>query len=275
MLQPFRTKPLILPRIYYLPNLPFTLHTASRPTVIFQDLGLVDYQSAWDYQTSIHKTLVDRKLANREHTKAGLPTQVQEHYLLFCEHPPVYTLGKSGSLDHLLLDEAALAEQGFTFYKINRGGDITYHGPGQIVGYPIFDLDEFFTDVHQYVRYLEEAVMRTLLEYGIATYREPGYTGVWLPATALRPKRKICAIGVHLSRWVTLHGFAFNINTNLGHFSNIIPCGIQDDDKTVTSLAQELGQPVSIEEVKSRLRQHFADLFGFQIANFASSIQTT
>lgn len=169
-------------------------------------------------------------------------------------------------MDHLLLDEAGLATAGFSFYKINRGGDITYHGPGQIVGYPIFDLDEFFTDVHQYVRYLEEAVMRTLQEYGIATYRESGYTGVWLPATAHRPKRKICAIGVHLSRWVTLHGFAFNINTDLGHFANIIPCGIQDDDKSVTSLAQELGHTVDIEDVKTRLRQHFAELFGFQFA---------
>lgn len=231
--------------------------------VIFRDLGLMDYQAAWDYQTSLHRELVDRKLTNRDLLKAGQPAAAVHHYLLFCEHPPVYTLGKSGSLDHLLLDERGLAEGGFTFYKINRGGDITYHGPGQLVGYPIFDLDHFFTDVHRYVRYIEEAVMRTLADYGLAGKRVSGYTGVWLDPTEERPERKICAIGVHLSRWVTMHGFAFNIQPQLGHFANIIPCGIQEENKDVTSLAQELGRPVDMAEVKARLKKHFADLFGF------------
>ena len=180
--------------------------------------------------------------------------------------PLVYTLGKSGSIDNLLLDNEALAQAGFEFFKINRGGDITYHGPGQIVGYPIFDLDRFFTDVHRYVRFLEEAVILTLADYGIYGTRVEKYTGVWLEATEDKPLRKICAIGVHLSRWVTMHGFAFNINTNLGHFNNIIACGITDEDKTVTSLAKELGREMDIEEVKSRLKNHFAHLFGFTFA---------
>ncbi|MCL4161642.1 UNVERIFIED_CONTAM: hypothetical protein GTU68_059128 [Idotea baltica] len=216
--------------------------------VKFEDLGLINYQEAWDYQTGLHKSVVAHKL---------------ENYLLFCEHPPVYTLGKSGSLDHLLLNEAELEEGGFSFHKINRGGDITYHGPGQVVAYPIFDLDGFFTDVHKYVRFLEEVVIRTLAEYDIEGTREKGYTGVWLPAKGQLPKRKICAIGVHLSRWVTMHGFAFNVNTNLQHFQHIIPCGIQEDDKTVTSLATELGSPVDVEVIKTQLKAHFAELFVF------------
>lgn len=243
--------------------MPVELQKEKIQEVQFLNLGLVDYQEAWDFQTLRHKELVARKLRNRDLTKKGLTLEKQEHYLIFCEHPPVYTLGKTGSLDHLLLDEKGLTDKGFTFYKINRGGDITYHGPGQIVGYPIFDLDCFFTDVHKYVRFLEEAVMRTLQEYGIESYREKGYTGVWLPATANAPKRKICAIGVHLSRWVTLHGFAFNVNTMLDHFENIIPCGIQDDDKGVTSMAKELGKTMNMQEVQDKLKQHFADLFNY------------
>ncbi|MEM1216038.1 MAG: lipoyl(octanoyl) transferase LipB [Bacteroidota bacterium] len=238
--------------------------TQTLPIVHWQDLGPMDYQSAWDYQTQLHQQLVKRKLGNRDRRKAGQAPLEQTHYLLFCEHPPVYTLGKSGSLDHLLLSETELAEQGFTFHKINRGGDITYHGPGQIVAYPIFDLDEFFTDVHRYVRYLEEAVIRTLAEYQIDGYREEGYTGVWIAATAGRPKRKICAIGVHLSRWVTMHGLAFNVNTDLSHFGHIIPCGIEDKDKDVTSLARELDRPVAINTVKQQLKKHFAELFGYR-----------
>jgi lipoyl(octanoyl) transferase len=233
------------------------------PQVHFQDLGRIDYQHAWDYQSELQQQLITRKRANRQRAASGDTPEPQEHFLLFCEHPPVYTLGKSGSLDHLLLDEAALAAGGFTFYKINRGGDITYHGPGQIVGYPIFDLDCFFTDIHRYVRYLEEAVIRTLAEYGIAGTREEGYTGVWLSATDQLPKRKICAIGVHLSRWVTLHGFAFNVNTQLDHFRNIIPCGINEADKDVTSMARELGREIDIEAVKAKLKEHFALLFGY------------
>lgn len=232
--------------------------------VVFQDLGLISYKAAWDYQEERLKELVDRKLNNRK--LAPDAQEEQRHYLLFCEHPPVYTLGKSGSMDNLLLDEAGLKQQGFEFFRINRGGDITYHGPGQIVGYPIFDLDCFFTDVHQYVRFLEEAVLLTIAEYGLAGMRMKGYTGVWLEAGGHLPQRKICAIGVHLSRWVTMHGFAFNVNTQLAHFDNIIPCGIGDKDKDVTSMARELGREVPINEVKDKLRQHFAGLFDFEFS---------
>ena len=230
--------------------------------VVFQDLGLIPYKKAWDYQEGKLKELVDRKLRNRKLEPGQQEEQL--HYLLFCEHPPVYTLGKSGSMDNLLLDEEGLNREGFEFFRINRGGDITYHGPGQLVGYPIFDLDCFFTDVHKYVRYLEEAIIRTIAEYGLEGGREKGYTGVWLEATGQLPKRKICAIGVHLSRWVTMHGFAFNVNTQLSHFENIIPCGIDEKDKGVTSLARELGREIPLDEVKDKLRQHFAVLFGFE-----------
>ena len=235
----------------------------SMPKVVFQDLGRIRYQEAWDLQEDRLQEVVGRKLQNRALQKDGQPEIPQYHYLLFCEHPPVYTLGKSGSTDHLLLSEAALKNQGFEFFKINRGGDITYHGPGQIVGYPIFDLDEFFTDIHKYVRYLEEAVILTLADYGIAGTREEGYTGVWLKATAHQPKRKICAIGVHLKRWVTMHGFAFNVNSNLDHFKNIIPCGIADEDKAVTSMKKELGRAVDVNEVKDKLKANFASLFKY------------
>ncbi len=242
------------------------LQTTSIQQVIFQDLGRMDYQQAWDYQTKLHRELVALKLENRQRMSEGSPPLAQRHYLLFCEHPPVYTLGKSGSATNLLLDEKSLESQGFQFFAINRGGDITYHGPGQIVGYPIFDLDCFFTDVHRYVRSLEEAVIRTLAEYGVEADREQGYTGVWLPANERLPRRKICAIGVHLSRWVTLHGFAFNVNTDLSHFQNIIPCGISDTDKSVTSLQQELNRPLDVEAVKTKLKVHFSDLFGFEFS---------
>ncbi len=234
--------------------------------VVFQDLGIVSYREAWAYQEARLQELVQRKLDNRLRQKSGLPDLTQQHYLLFCEHLPVFTMGKSGSMEHLLLNESELSHLGFEFFKINRGGDITYHGPGQIVGYPIFDLECFFTDVHRYVRYLEEAVIRTLAEYGITGAREAGYTGVWLEATSERPKRKICAIGVHLSRWVTMHGFAFNVNTDLSHFQYIVPCGIRDSDKDVTSMAAELGAPVEMVEVKEKLKQHYADLFEFEYA---------
>jgi len=210
-----------------------------RQEVVFRDLGLIPYAEAWDLQTRVHQELIERKAAFRKAGNTGIPVLAPKHTLLFCEHPPVYTLGKSGSMDHLLLDEAALGREGIEFFKINRGGDITYHGPGQIVGYPIFDMEYFFTDVHRYVRYLEEAVIRVLAEYGLAGIRVSGYTGVWLPAAKGRPDRKICAIGVHMSRWVTLHGFAFNIQPRLEHFQHIIPCGIQQEDKSVTSLALE------------------------------------
>jgi len=232
--------------------------------VQFIDLGQIDYKQAWDFQTGKHKELVDRKMRNRDLAKQALATEPQLHYLIFCEHPPVYTLGKSGSPDHLLLNEQELDQEGFQFYKINRGGDITYHGPGQIVGYPIFDLECFFTDVHKYVRFLEEAVIRTIAHYGLEGIRIKGFTGVWLPEEEHLPKRKMCAIGVHLSRWVTMHGFAFNINTQIDHFSNIIPCGIEDKDKAVTSLHKEIGREVDMEEVKTILKQQFAELFDLE-----------
>ncbi len=228
--------------------------------VIFQDLGSVDYQQAWDYQQGLLQELVTRKRANRH---SDGPPQTQQHYLLFCEHPPVYTLGKSGSMDHLLLDEQQLGQKGIDFYKINRGGDITFHGEGQVVGYPIFDLDEFFTDVHKYVRYLEEVIIRMLADFGITGARSEGFTGVWIPADEKGPNRKLCAIGVHLSRWVTMHGFALNVNTDLKYFDYIVPCGINDPDKIVTSMKQELEETMDIQLVKERLKKHFADLFGF------------
>lgn len=241
---------------------------AARPSVHFRDLDRLDYQQAWDLQTEIHAATVARKRANRERTKAGETLLGQYHHLLFVEHPPVYTLGKSGSVGHLLLSEEELREQGFTFYKINRGGDITYHGPGQLVAYPIFDLAEFEEDVHKYVRNLEEVVIRTCSDFGIVAERDPGYTGVWLPGDAARrqPRRKICAIGVHLSRWTTLHGFAFNIRPNLTHFNNIVPCGIDEEGRAVTSLSVEVGRPLELEEVKPFVQNHFREVFGFDWA---------
>jgi lipoyl(octanoyl) transferase len=235
--------------------------------VVFQDLGRISYQAAWDMQEEKLSEVVGRKLDNRKRGKQGLPEEPQQHHLLFCEHHPVYTLGKSGSMDHLLLGAAELEQRGFEFFKINRGGDITYHGPGQIVGYPIFDLDCFFTDVHRYVRYLEEAVIRTIADYGLQGRREKGYTGVWLPETATLPKRKICAIGVHLRRWVTLHGFAFNVNTDLSHFNYIVPCGINEAGRDVTSLERELGASVDLEEAKAKLKEQLACLFEFEYAS--------
>lgn len=236
-----------------------------RPIVHFRDLQRMDYQEAWDLQTELHAAAVARKKANRELVKSGEASSGQFHHLLFVEHPPVYTLGKSGSLDHLLLNEKDLKEQGFTFYKINRGGDITYHGPGQLVAYPILDLEEFFTDVHKYVRCLEEVVIRTCADFGVYAERDPGFTGVWLPGDPARrqARRKICAIGVHLSRWTTLHGFAFNVRPNLTHFGNIVPCGIDDADRAVTSLSVEVGRPIELAEVKPLVKGHFQDVFSF------------
>ena len=232
--------------------------------VIYRDLGEMDYQEAWDYQTDLFKKSIDRKLQNRKQKEKGEAIEPIQHFLLFCEHPHVYTLGKSGSVDHLLLNESEMEQKGVTFYKINRGGDITYHGPGQITGYPIFDLDEFFTDVHKYVRFLEEAIIRTLDYYGIAGERDQGYTGVWLPETEDTPRRKICAIGVHMSRWVTMHGFAFNVNTDLNYFKNIVPCGIDEPGRDVTSLQAELGRIVDMAEVKQILKKSFSEVFEFE-----------
>lgn len=234
-------------------------------TVIFKDLGLIPYKQAWDLQTELHQKAIQIKRSNRHLTKDDPQYVNPKHYLLFCEHPAVYTLGRKGSKDNLLLKEEQLDEQGFEYYKINRGGDITYHGPGQLVVYPILDLDFFFTDVHRYVRYLEEIIIRMLDEYNIKADREKGYTGVWLKNSTMQPKRKICAIGVHLSRWVTMHGLALNVNPNLTHFNHIVPCGINETDKTVTSMQKEIREVVMMEEVKAKLVHHFEHLFECQL----------
>lgn len=226
--------------------------------VIFKDWGLLDYQQAWDRQESLFNQTVALKTQNRELSLAE-PTP---NYLIFVEHPHVFTLGKSGKAENLLLDEQGLKENDSVYYKINRGGDITYHGPGQLVGYPILDLDNFFTDIHRYLRTLEEAVILTLADYQIQAGRYPGYTGVWLNPEGFGA-RKICAMGVRCSRWVTMHGFALNVNTSLDHFGHIIPCGI--DDKAVTSMQKELGRELDMEEVKQHLRGHIATLFEMQM----------
>lgn len=227
----------------------------------FIHLGLKDYQEAWDYQEELFKKTVDQKISNR---KLPEVSQVEtRNYLLFCEHPHVYTLGKSGDENHLLANDAFLKEKEASFYKINRGGDITYHGPGQIVGYPILDLDHFFTDIHKYLRFLEEAVILTLKEYGIESGRIDGLTGVWLDWENEKLARKICALGVKSSRWVTMHGFAFNVNTNLEYFNYIVPCGIQD--KAVTSLQKELDMEMDMQEVEEKLKNHLAAIFKMEL----------
>ena len=226
--------------------------------VVFQDLGQIDYKEAWDYQEKLFQEVIDLKSKNR---KAGT-NEPTSSYLLFCEHPHVYTLGKSGDEKNLLVNEDYLKSRGAAFYKINRGGDITYHGPGQIVGYPILDLDNFFTDIHKYLRFLEEALIRTIADYGIEGERSGGETGVWLDV-GKPTARKMCALGVRSSRWVTMHGFAFNVNSDLSYFGNIIPCGITD--KTVTSLQQELGYELNLEEVKGKLKNHLAEIFEMEL----------
>ena len=225
--------------------------------VVFQDLGLIDYKEAWDYQEKRFDEIIDTKKANRRNNSEDPTTS----YLLFCEHPHVYTLGKSGDEKNLLVNEDYLKSRGAKFYKINRGGDITYHGPGQIVGYPILDLDNFFTDIHKYLRFLEEAVINTLAYYGLKGERSDGETGVWFDVGTDKA-RKICALGVRSSRWVTMHGLAFNVNCDLSYFGNIIPCGIVD--KSVTSMQKELGKEVDIEEVKLKLKGYLKQQFDFQ-----------
>ncbi|MEM9833020.1 MAG: lipoyl(octanoyl) transferase LipB [Bacteroidota bacterium] len=225
-----------------------------------QYLGLVDYSQSWDYQEEVFAKIVQTKIANRRQPDQP---KITENYLLFCEHPPVYTLGKSGKESNLLLSPAELAEKGIQYYPINRGGDITFHGPGQLVGYPILDLNNFFTDIHRYLRTLEEAIILTLVDYGIDGGRIPGLTGVWIDHEEQKNPRKICAMGVKASRWVTMHGFALNVNTDLRYFDYIVPCGIED--KAVTSLDQELGEPQNMEEVSSQLLKHLADLFEMNV----------
>lgn len=233
--------------------------------VKYIDLGLIDYKEAWDYQTSIFESTVNKKIENRKAVEGS--QKLTNNYLIFCEHPHVYTLGKSGAESNLLLNEQELKSKNATYYRINRGGDITYHGPGQIVGYPILDLDNFFTDIHKYLRLLEEAVILTLAEFDIRSGRIKGLTGVWLDHEKQVNPRKICALGVKSSRWVTMHGFAFNINTDLNYFKNIIPCGI--DDKAVTSLSHELGTDQDIEQVKNILKNKIASLFEMQLSEWA------
>lgn len=224
-------------------------------TIQFQDLGKKDYKETWLYQEELFKQIVDLKIQNRN---LECPKETP-NYFLYVEHPHVYTLGKSGDLSNLLLSEKQLEVKGATFYKINRGGDITYHGPGQIVGYPILDLENFFTDIHKYLRFLEEAIILTLAEYQIIGTRSEGETGVWL-GVGTPFARKICAMGVRASRWVTMHGFALNVNVDLGYFDNIIPCGIRG--KAVTSLNVELGVDfVDEQEVKAKIAKHFSALF--------------
>lgn len=227
-------------------------------TIKYADLGLMDYQACWDYQEELFAASIATKIARRNGEERPLPI----NHLLFVEHPPVYTLGKSGDEANLLLNAEELAAEGFQYYKINRGGDITYHGPGQLVGYPIFDLDQFFTDIHRYLRTLEEAIILLLSEYKISAGRIDGLTGVWIDRDN-RP-RKICAMGVKCSRWVTMHGFALNVNSSLDHFKNIVPCGI--DDKEVTSMAAELGQEIDLDGVKAKLKIHIANLFDADLA---------
>ena len=230
-------------------------------------LGRRDYKDTWDYQEELFKRIVATKVANRN---ADSPKDT-DNYFLFVEHPHVYTLGKSGDMSNLLLSEAQLAAKGATFYKINRGGDITYHGPGQIVGYPILDLENFFTDIHKYLRLLEETIIMTLGDYGLAGTRSPGETGVWLDV-GTPFARKICAMGVRASRWVTMHGFALNANVDLGYFDNIIPCGIRG--KGVTSLHVELGKPVDEDELRSRILTHFKNLFEAELIDSSTEAAT-
>jgi len=224
--------------------------------VRFEHLGLIDYQEAWDYQEQLFQATVDRKFANR---KLEPESQIlTEDYLLFCQHPHVYTLGKSGKREHLLVNENQLKEIGASFYPINRGGDITYHGPGQLVGYPILDLDHFFPDIHKYLRYLEDVFIKVLADYGLSGERSPGETGVWFDVGTPHA-RKILALGVRASRWVTMHGWAFNVNTNLDYFGHIVPCGIHDKD--VTSLEKELGRQVEMQEIEAKAKRYFSEVF--------------
>jgi lipoyl(octanoyl) transferase len=237
-------------------------------TVLFHDLGKKDYQETWDLQERIFAEAVKVKFANRTLPE---PQHVRvDDHLFFVEHPPVYTLGKSGDEANLLLNREELARREIGYYPINRGGDITFHGPGQIVGYPIFDLEHFFTDIHRYLRYLEEAIILTIGEYGVKGGRIEGLTGVWLDWDNPARARKIAALGVKCSRWITMHGFAFNVNTDLSYFNHIIPCGITD--KAVTSLHLEVGRTIDFEDCKNRLKHHLAEVFDFRWAESSTGI---
>jgi lipoyl(octanoyl) transferase len=238
-----------------------------KQVVHFRDLGRMDYQQAWDYQEQLLKKNIEIKSASRELQPTGgemiIEEPATEHYLLFVEHPAVYTLGKSGNKEHILLNDDELARKGIQFFHTNRGGDITFHGEEQIVGYPILDLEKFYTDIGKYLRSLEEVIILTCSDYGITAVRSHGETGVWIDTNIPGRERKICAMGVRTSRWITIHGFAFNVNTDLSFFNNIIPCGIRN--KQVTSLEKELGKKVNVEEVKERIRENFEKVFGVDI----------
>ncbi len=241
------------------------LYTNQNKTLYFQHLGLVDYPHALEVQTRLFNQVIEQKLQNRD--LPGDQQKATDNYLLFCEHPHVYTLGRSGTKENLLINDASLGEKNAVYFETNRGGDITYHGPGQLVGYPIFDLDNFFTDIHQYLRFLEEAIILTLQEYGLEAGRIKGLTGVWIDFENEQQARKICALGVKASRWVTMHGFALNVSTDLSYFNNIIPCGISD--KAVTSIWQELGKEIPLSEVEEKLKIHLCALFQIKkISNF-------
>jgi lipoyl(octanoyl) transferase len=229
-------------------------------TVKLINKGLIQYKECWDFQATIFDEIIQHKIAIR---KGEANNSCTQNFLIFCEHPHVYTLGKTGEKDNLLIDASDLKSKGASYYHINRGGDVTYHGPGQLVGYPILDLDNFFTDINKYLRFLEEAVILTLKDYGLESGRVEGATGVWIEGDNPLKARKICAIGVKLSRWVTMHGFAFNVNTNLDYFDNIVPCGIIN--KSVTSLQKELGNPQNMAEVQGKVVFHLQNLFGFEI----------
>lgn len=244
------------------------MHKNTNKKVFVEDLGLADYQQTWDYQTQLFNSVIEQKLAMRQVSESE--QVAPDNYLLFCEHPHVYTLGKSGKRENLLISEAQLKDAQADYYEINRGGDITYHGPGQLVGYPIFDLDSYFTDIHKYLRYLEEAIILTLAELDIQAGRIDGLTGVWIDFKNPLKARKICAMGVKASRWVTMHGFALNVQPDLNYFSNIIPCGIED--KAVTSISKELNKPISVEIVKQVLLKHLQVLFEFEIHYFDKTI---
>lgn len=233
-----------------------------KQTVVFEDLGLLDYKTAWDYQENLLQQNLRIKSANREATTTNYNLQTTNH-LLFVEHPPVYTLGKSGKIEHVLINEEQRSQKGIQFFHTNRGGDITFHGPEQIVGYPIIDLEKFYTDIGRYLRELEEVIILMLAEYGIVAGRSPGETGVWIDAHLKGSERKICAMGVRCSRWITMHGFALNVNTDLSYFDHIIPCGIQH--KKVTSMKKELGREADIKEVKEGLKRSFEKVFDVMI----------
>jgi lipoyl(octanoyl) transferase len=228
--------------------------------VIFKDLGIIDYKSAWDYQEKLVQQNREIKTQNRNQSTVQLSTV---NHLLFCEHPPVYTLGKSGSMENVLLSEQEMEEKEIEFFKTNRGGDITFHGLQQIVGYPILDLEKFYTDIGRYLRELEEVIIKTIAEYGLEGERSKGETGVWIEPGIAGRERKICAMGIRCSRWITMHGFALNVNTDLDYFKNIIPCGIQN--KQVTSLEKELNKKIDLQEVKEKIKKNFSQIFNVEI----------